>query len=342
MDSLLIETAPPLDPAWLTYEKEAGLQQPKLPPLERQPIYAAECRELVKRMTAAGARDHHLTKDVRISDTVVPSTLDRFPIPVRQYDRTESAGAGEPENILLYIHGGGLVIGESDSEELSCLRILKESRIPGLRVCSVGYRLMPSHPATTCVSDCVDVFNHLLSVARTRTGANSVFVVGSSSGGELAALVSQAASPGSVRGVVLRCPVTVDAFSGTPRAKEYVPSGFRPYHHSASHESFINSLGRGLYHDVPRDGLPRMPLEAPDEEIAGLRLPRTWIQVCTNDVLYSDGACYAKLLADAGVQVKVDVVGGWPHTFWLKAPHLPRALEADRAMLEGLAWVSGR
>ncbi|KAH8885772.1 alpha/beta-hydrolase [Thozetella sp. PMI_491] len=344
MDALFLKEAPPLDPAWLAYAESEGLDKPRprLAPLARQPIYAAECRELVKRMTAAGARDHHLSNNLKITDTTVPSSLDAYAIPVRQYDNVNSSGDTEdPKAILLYIHGGGLVIGESDSEELSCLRILKESGIAGLRIYSVGYRLMPTYPATTCVSDCIDVFHHLLPIAETHTGKATVLILGSSSGGELAALVSQAAAPGTVQGVVLRGPVTVDSSSGDPGAKQYVPEEFAYLYHSGVHESFFNALGSGLSHDIPRDGLPRMPLEAPVEELQKLGLPRTWIQVCTNDFLYSDGMCYAKLLADSGVEVHVNVVEGWPHTFWLKAPQLPKALDADRAMLGGLAWVAG-
>jgi hypothetical protein len=33
------------------------------------------------------------------------------------------------------------------------------------------------------------------------------------------------------------------------------------------------------------------------------------------------------------------VVRGWPHTFWLKAPQLDRALQADIDMIKGLRWL---
>ena len=342
MDALFIEEAPPLDSAWLEYAKEACVDTPtpQVPILVRQPAYAAERRVATATMTAPGARDHRLIQGVEKQDIAVQSSVDSFPIPVRQYDNRSSSGESDPvESILLYIHGGGLLIGESDSEELSCLRILKDSGIPNLRVYSVGYRLMPTYQASFCVSDCTDVFNHLLAVAETCGAKKSILVLGSSSGGQLAAMVSQTAPPGTVRGVVLRGPVTTDPFSG--EAKEYVPENFRQYHHSTDHPSFKNALGTGLNHEIPRDGLPRLPLDVPEDELSALKLPRHFIQVCTNDVFYSDGVCYAKLLSNTGVDVKVDVVVGWPHTFWLKAPELPRALEADQSTLRGLAWVAG-
>jgi hypothetical protein len=41
-------------------------------------------------------------------------------------------------------------------------------------------------------------------------------------------------------------------------------------------------------------------------------------------------------LREAGVEVNLDVVEGWPHTFWLKAPYLERAVQAESDMIEGL------
>jgi len=341
MDPIVLRKPPSLDPAWLRYE----LTMPPrsiLPPEQRQPIFAAERRALHAQMMAPGARDYHLSQGIVAGELVVPSSVDGFAIPVLRYDLVgggssggggrSGAGSRVRETIVVYYHGGGLYVGEADSEELSCRRILKDSGVAGLgTLYSVGYRLMPQHPAVTCVSDSVDAFNHVRAL---HPGAR-LLIVGSSSGGQLAALVSQGAARGAVDGVVLRCPVTSDAFNGV----EYVPERLRPMHTSAWDLSFRTALGGVMKRRVPRDGLDRMPLEAADDVLRAL--PRHWIQMCTNDMLYSDSFCYARALRDAGVEVQTDVVIGWPHTFWNEAPELPRALEADHAMLRGLAWVAG-
>ncbi|KUI73547.1 Carboxylesterase NlhH [Cytospora mali] len=336
----ILQKAPALDPAWLQYEKEANLLAPKpaMDPLQRQKLYAARCRELDGAMMAAGTRDHHLSQGIKAQYTSVPSTLDGYAIPVLQYDRAvdnggggAGGGGGEPSWVVVYYHGGALFVGEADSEDLSCRRIVKEPRLPSVRLYSVGYRLKPLHPVSTIVQDSIDAFDYVVRAHPT----SRILLVGSSSGGELAALVTQHAAKGSFHGVVLRCPVTSDAFSGA----EYVPERLRGLHTTTWERSFDSSILGFMERDVPRDGLEKMPLEVSEEDLIGM--PRTWVQVCTNDVLYSDGVCYARILGDAGVEVKMDVVWGWPHTFWLKAPHLPRALEADKAMLEGIAWVAG-
>ncbi|KAH6651915.1 Alpha/Beta hydrolase protein [Truncatella angustata] len=337
LNPLILGAPPPLDAAWQAHEAAAGLLQPKpvLSALERQPIYASDCRARNAAMMALGARDHELSRGVRVSSLTVPGLEDGYEIPVLRYEAEEEDKEKE-QVILIYIHGGGLLVGEADSEELTCRRLVKYFPRPSsshtggqeaVKLYSIGYRLMPQVAAQTCLGDVTSAFKSI----RQLHPAARLVLVGSSSGGELAAFLSQALAPGSLSGILLRCPVTADA-------PAHVPSGFEDWHTSAS-PPFVTSL-LGLFNrQVPRDGFERMPLEIPTDEVEGLEMARTWVQVCTNDVLYSDGVCYAKLLQDAGIEVKVDVVEGWPHTFWLKAPHLDRALEADNELLRGLAWV---
>lgn len=336
MESLFLATAPPLDPEWLAYESAAGLnnkpkKSPSTSPLDHQHVYADDCR--ARTIAALSVAPYsRLANAVRSRHFTVPSSVDGFQIPVIEYSPSVSdrPSIATPAAVVFYIHGGGLCVGEADSEELSCRLIAADAHAT---VFSVGYRLMPTYSAQTCLSDCMDAFKSVVA-EQVATQAN-VLLVGSSSGGELAALVAQQL-PSVIQGVVLRCPVTSDAFSGVDK---FVPKNLQHLHTSATDSSFWNSLLGPMLREVPRDGLERMPLEAPLDVMQ--QHPRTWVQLCTNDSLFSDGLCYAKALEDAGIEVKADVVRGWPHTFWLKAPLLPRALEAERSMLEGLAWVAG-
>jgi acetyl esterase/lipase len=340
-DPLYLPKAPPLDPAWLRFEAESGIAnpQPAIPILERQPLYEAECRALTARMTSPGARDEHLSRGITVSSFTVPSSLDTFPIPVLQYSPSPSTGVagGESTTTIIYIHGGGLVVGAADSEELTCRRIVASSALPSPpTVYSIGYRLMPLYPASVCLSDCLSAFTSILSRGPASTTQSKVLVIGSSSGGQLAALLAGRVGRSKIDGLALRCPVTSDAFTSLT---QYVPDRFRALHTSTLDDTFVNSLLGKMVRDVPRDGLGYMPLEASPEELKGM--PRkTWVQVCTNDGLYSDGVCYARALGEVGVEVRVDVVWGWPHTFWLKAPGLERSLEAEGEMSRGLRWLA--
>ncbi|KAK1672709.1 Alpha/Beta hydrolase protein [Colletotrichum godetiae] len=333
LNHLILKEAPPLDPAWLAYEEEVKAKGPKktyASPLARQPVYAEECRQLNARMLAPGAPYHHLSS-VTTQPLNTPSSLDQFAIPILRFSNDNNTPISD-EIIVVYYHGGGLYVGEADSEELSCRRIAKD--FEGATVYSVGYRLMPSSPASTCVSDSLDAFHRIRSLHP--SPATKLIIIGSSSGGQLAAAVSQTVPRGSFHAVLLRCPVTSDGGSSL----DFVPPSLRYAYTSPTSPSFVTSLLGVFSRAVPRDGLESMPLEAGAETLAAL--PRTWVQVCSNDTLYSDGVCYAMALAGAGVEVEVEVVRGWPHTFWLKAPWLARAVEAEEEMVRGLRWVLGR
>jgi acetyl esterase/lipase len=199
-------------------------------------------------------------------------------------------------------------------------------------VASVEYRLMPQNPPQKSLDDAYEAFVSLTS--RLRSSEN-VILVGSSSGGQLAAQVTQLARDSNeartrtINGLLLRCPVAIDASKGGVN----IPERFRAMHTSFA-PSFETSLLTIESSIVIRNSTT-LPLEANSFE----NLPPTFIQLCSNDLYYSDGICYAAALRDAGVEVMVDVVLGWPHTFWLKAPQLNRALEADQDMIKGLKWL---
>ncbi|KAM0279653.1 hypothetical protein ACHAQH_004454 [Verticillium albo-atrum] len=324
---LILSSPPPLDTAWLQYEDDACLKAPKKvysSPVERQPVYAEECRQLHAKLMAPGAPFHRLSKDITTTQITTPSTLDKYDIPILQFKHSR---VSNPKVVVIYYHGGGLFVGAADSEELSCRRIVKD--VQDSTVYSVGYRLMPVHQASTCISDGVDAIRAIIKVVPSDA---KLVVVGSSSGGVLATSVQQLVLERPLTGTILRCPVTSDGGSNI----EHVPERLRAAYTSAS-EPFANTLLGVFRREEVRDGLERMPLEASVDELRGVG--RTWVQVCTNDTLYSDGVCYAMALKEAGVEVEVDVVKGWPHTFWLKAPALQRAIEAEEAMIDGIKWV---
>jgi acetyl esterase len=67
-------------------------------------------------------------------------------IPVRLYDPAPGAEGG----LLVYLHGGGWVIGDLDLEDAALRRIAARS---GVRILSVDYRLAPEHPFPAPLDD---------------------------------------------------------------------------------------------------------------------------------------------------------------------------------------------
>jgi acetyl esterase/lipase len=80
-----------------------------------------------------------------------------------------------------------------------------------------------------------------------------------------------------------------------------------------------------------------MPGEAKSSTLE--ELPRTWIQVCTNDPLFGDGVDYARLLKSADVEVKLDVWEGFPHAFFHQYKEFKLSQVAEQEVLRGLDWI---
>ncbi|KAL5604818.1 hypothetical protein BROUX41_001844 [Berkeleyomyces rouxiae] len=348
LNALILTQCPPIDKSWADHE---AAKVAASPPSDRtvvkekkshvsskakakQQSYAHECRLLNRRLMAPDGLFPELAHGVQVKQMAARSTLDNAKVPILRYSRRQDAGT-RPDAVLIYYHGGGLWIGEADSEELSCRKLL----VGNYHVYSVGYRLLPDYAGSVCLSDAVDACQQILRWAVPGPRPR-VVIVGSSSGGELAALVSQHVVQHSLEtstaipfcGTILRCPVTSDVWSG----RDYVPEPVR-HMHTTAQPAFYTSIAGDMKRLVPRDGLEAMPLEAPPHVLA--HMPPTWLQLATNDVLYADGLCYAALLRIHQRALALDVVHNFPHTFWLLAPHLPRAITADAAMVDGLRWI---
>jgi acetyl esterase/lipase len=186
-----------------------ALFPPNATPLERQSLYAAHCQSLTSSLTAPGARDHHHLSSLSSKTSFTIPSPPRWP----PHPRCPVLPPPQPpKTTMLYLHDGGLHAGTATSEEVSILHMLTASSQHTLEIYSPSYRLLPHHPATTALSDCAAVLSHLFT---TTTQNNKLIFAGSSSGRQLAALLSQLPDiTPYLAGVLLRGPVTSDAFSG--------------------------------------------------------------------------------------------------------------------------------
>ncbi|KAL0978487.1 hypothetical protein UPYG_G00171110 [Umbra pygmaea] len=109
-------------------------------------------------------------------------------VSVRVYE--PKAGSLGPRRGLVYIHGGGWVLGSLDSADAICRHIAMESETT---VVSVGYRLAPEHRYPIQLDDCDAATCHFLSVAEAEFGVDPgrVAVGGDSAGANLAAALCQ-------------------------------------------------------------------------------------------------------------------------------------------------------
>lgn len=93
------------------------------------------------------------------------------------------------DEILLFFHGGGWVIGNIDTYSYACLNLANET---GRRVYSVDYRLAPENPFPSGLEDCLRVTEVLCdhSMDYLKSPSERIILMGDSAGANLAAVVS--------------------------------------------------------------------------------------------------------------------------------------------------------
>lgn len=210
-------------------------------------------------------------------------------IPVRVYV-PESEG---PYPTLVYLHGGGWVLGDLDIYDPTCRAITSGA---DCMVVSVDYRLAPEHEFPVPLEDCYAAVKWVFDNAETmQIDTDNVAVGGDSAGGNLAAAVAQLARDRdgpSLSHQVLIYPVTDHDFgtdSYSENAEGYLLT-------KTDMEWFWDLY---LRDDLDGQNPYASPLKAQD--LSGL--PPATVMTCGFDPLRDEGASYAERLDEAGVSV---------------------------------------
>ncbi|HEX8387573.1 MAG TPA: alpha/beta hydrolase [Sphingomonas sp.] len=123
------------------------------------------------------------------------------PIPARLFDVRETR---EPGPVVVFFHGGGFVIGDLDTHASFCA---EASRLLGLPVVSVDYRLAPEHKWPAAPDDCEAAARWVAgSPAELGRKVTGLVVSGDSAGGTLAIVTAMA-----LRDAPAAAPVIVQA-----------------------------------------------------------------------------------------------------------------------------------
>lgn len=205
---------------------------------------------------------------------------------------------------LLWIHGGGYVIGTAAQDDKLCRRFVQRL---GVAVAAVDYRLAPEHPYPAALEDCYDALIWLSNLP----GIDSakIIVGGASAGGGLtAALALLARDRGTVTPAfqLLVYPMVDDRSSDRPGIEN---PRYRMWNPSS------NRLGWDAYlRGADRDAA--VPSRRTD--LSGVA--PAWIGVGSLDPLHDEDVDYARRLADAGVPCELHTVAGAFHGFDLVAP----------------------
>jgi acetyl esterase len=247
-------------------------------------------------------------------------------IRLRHYAARE-AGSGAAQPVVVFLHGGGWVIGSLETHDRICRRL---SAVSGLDVISVDYRLAPEHPFPTPLEDCIAALKYVRDRAPERGwDVSRVIVAGDSAGGNLATVI--ATDPDcSVEGIriigqLLLYPVT------------------NLLHESASYsriaKGFPLTAGsmrwfRKMYlpNGTAADDLRVSPGLRTIAELAASGAPAAFVVTVGLDPLADEGVAYAGLLAHAMVPVEHHHLPRHSHGLFTSAGKIPTGAQMlDRA-----------
>ena len=201
-----VSTIDPLDPAAPQYLMLSRMRSP------------VTLRELMIKPVRTGyiGQDHpidptelppsaaQLYPEIAVSEIHVPSPAG----PVRcQVFADSRASSSRP--MMLYVHGGGFTVGQSEDVAYIASRVAAESSVV---VVGVNYRLAPEWPFPAGLDDCIAVLRWMREHGSEIGGDPSwVAVAGDSSGGNFAAALPLKARESGIKApdaVIPLCPIT--------------------------------------------------------------------------------------------------------------------------------------
>jgi acetyl esterase len=320
MNPQVLRERKPFDPALKQYLDELAESAASAP----VPDTAANRRAVMNRALA--------------TRTSIPGLPNR----VEARDLTISAGrtarlytppnATLPLPVMLYMHGGGWVVGSIETHDPFC-RLLCDAA--GIQILAIDFRLAPEYPFPAGLNDTLAAWRWLVENAHEIGGDQRRLALGGdSAGANLAAVVAnrRSAAADEVRPAaqLLLFPV-MD-------------------HPSGGHASYTEcATGCGLDASVMRwfwdQYIPGVSLADPN--ISPLRLekvpalPPTLVATAEHDPLRDEGIAYAEKLRDAGVAVIHLHYPDMHHNFPVHPGTVARFPQSIDALSQFAAWLRG-
>src|SRR5271168_4800921 len=217
------------------------------------------------------------------------------------------------DRVILYLHGGGYVLGSIHTHRAMISRIARASNG---RALAIDYRLAPEHPFPAAVEDATAAYKWLLAQGYK---PGKIVIAGDSAGGGLTIALLLAIRDG-----------------GLP-----MPAGAVPISPWTDLEGTGDSIGTRAAQDVmvTQDSLaasakqyygshdPKDPLVSPVH--ANFRgLPPMLIHVGDAEILLDDATRVATRAKAAGVDVEIEVWDDMPHVWHVFAKILPEGQQA--------------
>lgn len=243
------------------------------------------------------------TTGVDFSDRTVPGLAGAPEVGVRVY---QPAGTSGPVPGLVYIHGGGFVLGSLDSEHGICVNLC---RALGIVIVSVDYRLAPETAYPGPVDDCYAALQWAAEqAAELGLDPSRLGIGGQSAGGCLAAACALRARDESGPALcfqLLGIPVLDDRMD-SPSMQQFTDTPV--WDRGKAETSWKFYLGDRL--TAGADDVPAYAAPARASDLRGL--PPAYVSTMEFDPLRDEGLAYGMRLLQAGVPCEIH---NYPGTF---------------------------
>ncbi len=258
-----------------------------------------------------------LSDDVSRTDHVIEGPPAGPPLRLRLHRPKEARG---PLPAIVWMHGGGYVLGTPEQDDLRCDRWCQRFGLVGV---VPEYRLAPEDPYPAAIEDCYATLSWLRERGQ-EVGVDTrrIGIGGPSGGGGLAAglaLLVRDRGEMEIDYQMLIYPM-IDDRRASVTANWSVPV-WSPESNAFGWTSYLGEL-------AGTDNVPSYAAAARATDLSGL--PPTYLMVGTLDGFADEDIDYAKRLNHAGVDVELHVYPGAPHGFEGFAPATDVARQARR------------
>jgi acetyl esterase len=277
------------------FDPELAPWIPMLPVLDIADVATARARSAE---LTAQSPSYQSPVPLTVTGRLVPGPEGAPDVAVRCY---APAGHGDPRPGLLYIHGGGFVVGSIDGEDS---RARELAALAGAVVVSVEYRLAPEHPFPAGLQDCYAALTDLAkNAAELGVDPAHIGIAGASAGAGLAAATAlMARDQGG--------PELCMQYLGIPELDDRLETAsMRAYTDTPVWNRPNAVLSWQYYLGGQRPGPYAAPARA--DNLAGL--PPAYVDVCEFDPLRDEGIAYAQRLVQAGVHTELHLYPGTFH-----------------------------
>jgi acetyl esterase/lipase len=271
----------------------------------------------------------------------LPSVTRYLEVPLREWwisrpgtpstMRVHVYGTADPSQSLkpgiLWLHGGGYILGNLQNEEGFCRRLAFELNAV---IAVPEYRLAPEYPFPAGLEDCYTALQWLADQSQTLgVDKTRLAVAGNSAGGGLAAALSLLARDRGGPPICFQMPLypMIDDRNVTESSHAVVDS--RAWNRDHNVVAWQLYLGR-----TKEEGVS--PYAAPARATNLADLPPVYTMVGTYDVFRDETIDYVNRLAQAGVPVEFHLYPGGFHAFEFEVPDATLSRRAQMEYVDAL------